>query len=137
MTDVDLAYIAGIIDGEGCITIQKSHKKRCSHASYQPMIVVLMTSEPVIRYLTNKIDGGWFTIAQPRPNNRQTYRFVVTGNNAYSLLERARQYMVEKQNQVDKILELRQYCKGQGYRPTPDEVSAKDAIFTELKSMHL
>ena len=96
-----------------------------------------MTSETVIRYLANKIPGGWYTIAKPRPQYRQIYRFVVTGNNAYSLLESVMPYLVEKQDQAKKLLELRNYARGQGIRPTQADLDAKESIFVELKAMHL
>ena len=137
MNEITAAYVAGIIDGEGCITIAKSTKKGCKQASYQPHIVVCMTSEPVVQYLTSVISGGWRTIQQPKNNNRLIHRFVVTGESAYTLIERIKPYLIEKQAQAEKFLELRAYSKGQGYRASAQEVAGKDTIYTELKAMHL
>ena len=137
ITDAELAYIAGIIDGEGCITIQKSLKKRCNHASYQAHVVVCMTSNAVIQHLVDTVHGGWRTLQQQRAHCRPIYRFVVTGTNAYNLIEAIAPYLVEKREQAKKLLELRQYCKGQGVRPTAEELREKDAIFVSLKAMHL
>ena len=133
----DLAYIAGIIDGEGCITIQRSKKKRCNAASYQAHIIVCMTSEAVIKHLVDKVPGGWMTTQHKANGNRTLYRFVVTGNSAYVLAEQLMPYLVEKKNQALKLLELKPYGKGQGYRSTQTELDEKQVIFNELKAMHL
>lgn len=135
MDNTTLAYIAGIIDGEGCITIQKSHKKRCNSATYQSHVIVCMTSEAVIKYLTDNITGGWRTTQQT--NNRMVHRFVVTGDNAYNITEAILPYLVEKKDQALKLLSLKQYCHGQGVKSTQEELTIKDTIFNELKEMHL
>lgn len=60
MTDmIDLAYAAGIIDGEGSILLNKKNGARARRAPVYrvPVVAVAMTAEPVIRFLHETFGG--------------------------------------------------------------------------------
>jgi hypothetical protein len=67
-SQIDLAYAAGIIDGEGCITICREIN-RLHHYCYRPVVTVAM-SQPEAVELLHSMFGGWKFIDDKR--NRTT-----------------------------------------------------------------
>jgi hypothetical protein len=137
MNSNQLAYIAGIIDGEGCITILKSKKKHCVSYGYSPSVFVVMTSEPVITWLAETIGSGFITTSRPRPDNRRNYRYNLTGSKAIQLVKDIYPYLVEKKAQAETICMIEPYIMGKGTRPTQAELDAKEHIYQGLKALHL
>jgi len=60
--DTDIAWLAGIIDGEGCFSVKRQVKRLSGNrvvmrACYQVWIVVCNTSEPMIRRIEKVLDA--------------------------------------------------------------------------------
>ncbi|KKL84131.1 hypothetical protein LCGC14_1967810 [marine sediment metagenome] len=47
-TEVQLAWLAGFLDGEGCFDLQKGYAKQLKRESYRPRIRVVNTDEPTL-----------------------------------------------------------------------------------------
>ena len=56
MTELDLAYMAGIFDGEGCITIQRGSQRGKRHYTLRCLIGIC---NPYIPYMFKFAFGGW------------------------------------------------------------------------------
>ena len=99
----ELAYIAGIIDGEGCISIAKSH----STMHLTPFVEVSMTNIECIRLLWTMTGMGKFDIRK-RPAPRKTvYRWPVYKKlDIYLLLRAIHPYLVVKKEQAEVMLEF-------------------------------
>ena len=65
-TESDLAYLSGIVDGEGCIYINKSRK------SYMLVIQVTSTDYKLIQWLLDHF-GGYYTCHK---SNNEKYKDV-------------------------------------------------------------
>src|SRR3990167_7187050 len=91
------SYLAGIIDGEGTITIMKNPKR------YIPLICCGMTSKKIISLLAEKLEGNTYIERVPE-NRKQMYRWRISGREKIlKALEKIMPYLIEKQNQA-KIL---------------------------------
>jgi len=77
-----LAYLAGLIDGEGCVGTYRSGK----HMYFT--IEIKMTSEAVIDWLVENFGG--YKHARPSTNRRwqDQYRWRIRGRDAEKLYER-------------------------------------------------
>src|SRR5436305_254995 len=84
-TVCELAYIAGVIDGEGCFDV---HVDNRSH-SLIPRIRVEMVERETIEWLCEKLPGVKMAIANRRKhlNHSSTFRWSVQG---YKALDVAR-----------------------------------------------
>ena len=80
MKKTDLAYIAGIIDGEG--TISLSLNKR----SYRIMVTVTNTNEWLIQRLKFMLGGNASPMAVPLGNNKPVWRWNIVSNDALEML---------------------------------------------------
>ncbi len=63
MTDIDVSYCAGLIDGEGCIRVSRhkayAHLTGRHHPAYNLSIHVRMVDEQAISFLQATL-GGWY-----------------------------------------------------------------------------
>lgn len=51
LTDTEAAYLAGIVDGEGSITIGVSNGRKC----YQPGVHIIMCDKPVLEWMAKRL----------------------------------------------------------------------------------
>jgi len=67
LTKINAAYIAGIIDGEGTITLTSKHK----YANRQLAITISNTEIPLLECIIETIEAGKITHKKPTKNSAQ------------------------------------------------------------------
>ena len=87
------AYIAGLIDGEGCVSIcRRKHRQRKSNNwYYEPQVVVANTDKRMMDFLVG-LYGGWIATikgkqVRVRINCKQGYHWKITGDGMRQLLK--------------------------------------------------
>jgi len=101
LSEAELGYIAAIIDGEGCITIQKTHQPRREGLYYRRLVVEISnTSYELMDWLQARL-GGNITDRDKGGNRKIQYRLMLTSNNAYTLLKAVGKYFVIKGAQAN------------------------------------
>lgn len=87
----DLAYLAGLIDGEGCIT--SSYPK----SRERPLMLKLgMIHRPTIEWVKMVVGGGVTAHRTNQKPARQSWTWQLNGIRAYALLSRLLPYMKTK-----------------------------------------
>lgn len=141
------AYMAGIVDGEGGLTIGSYTKGPTGNPWYGVYLVISSTNEVLIDWLSN-IFGSHkmkYTRAQMAPNcKRQVYRWQCGGDRLYHICELILPYVVIKKRQVEIVMEflntskMRIYKEGQRGPSIPAEVyELRHNLCLELKSFHI
>ncbi|WP_194191205.1 LAGLIDADG family homing endonuclease [Clostridium chrysemydis] len=94
MKDTDKAYIAGLIDGEGSIMLQRIH--RSTYPS--PVVSVTSTTIEILHYLKDIIGHG--TITKKTNYNpekhKDCYTYILTYDKAINLLKDIYPYLIIK-----------------------------------------
>jgi len=111
MTSTELAYIAGLIDGEG--TIGFGHKKKEDIATYALRLRVGMSDENAIRWLQRTSGFGKITFRDLSHRRRQNHWvWSVFSKQAADVLGEALPYLLVKKPQAELAI-LFQKSKGQ------------------------
>lgn len=102
-----LAYAAGIIDGEGCITASWSNRKRHVYPSIQ--VGMSVKGEPIIQWL-HRIFGGKI-YRYERKSARATrhsaeIKWAAFGPEAVSILKKVIPALILKKNQAETAIQL-------------------------------
>lgn len=121
--DTDWAYLAGLIDGEGCISASSQHAPR-----YHAQLKVLNTDRRMLNWIRETFAKGSVSVNRLGEGNSKTcFKWRVTGkeNVAYILTE-VLPYLVIKK---DQALLARELCE----RP---EQSRQREIYEKLKELH-
>jgi hypothetical protein len=111
MTNTELAYVAGLIDGEG--TIGFGRKAKEDIATYALRLRIGMSDENAIRWLQRTSGFGSVTSRDLAKRRRQTHWvWSVFSNQAANVLREALPYLLVKKQQAE-IAILFQKTKGQ------------------------
>ena len=108
MTDTELAYLAGIIDGEGCFFIGLFRTKATKNLlNYQTYIKISNNEKSLIDWVHEK--AGATNIQQDRPTrkslvNRTCFSSQITGATLDALLPRILPYLVIKRRQCEIMM---------------------------------
>ena len=94
------AYFAGIIDGEGTITLTRRHPNQTP----SPNVSVSNSSLQMLKWIKVNF-GGWISKKRIyKPHHRQTYVWGITHNKAISILKQIEKYLIIKKPQARLIL---------------------------------
>jgi len=111
MTDTELAYLAGIIDGEGCFFIGLFRTKATKNLlNYHTYIKISNNEKSLIDWIREK--AGATNIQQERPTrkslvNRSCYSSQITGTTLDALLPKILPYLVIKRRQCEIMMRMR------------------------------
>lgn len=135
MTKTELAYLAGIIDGEGTLGASLYRKKTGWCRTY---LSISNTSENLMHYIHDLIgEGSVYCWKAKKLNHKPSYQFVIRGYGLRRLLPQIQEFLVLKVKQGVLVRELLKLTD----RQSPDYVY-KDATRlgrqTEIvKELHL
>ncbi len=86
----EAAYIAGIVDGEGTVTLTVKQKGATRHLA----VTVSGTEESLMKYLTKTIGSGQVVSKRVyKPNHSQAYTYSIYSRQALDLLKQIFPYM--------------------------------------------
>lgn len=109
VTDTDLAWAAGIVDGEGCI-----HMVAIPPHHWSVKVSVGNTDARITIALQRLFDGGIHTY-QKRAPRRPIHVWSKQGDEAMEFLRIIRPFLVGKQDQADVAIEAREYQRANRY----------------------
>lgn len=89
MTEVEKAYIAGIIDGEGTITIER----RSGRATSTPAVYVASTDRELLEWLESRLGGCICKRPKRSEHHKLSWDWKLRGDSALALLADVRPYL--------------------------------------------
>ena len=131
-----LGYLAGIVDGEGCITIRRAFNKDTSRSTSHSVVVTVATCDPrMAEWLATIVGGGTVHVDKSRrPGWKPRITWTLTGRNVAAFLAPIRPYLVLKGEQADVALALRRLSQGrwQGRRLAAGVVEEREALKQQI-----
>jgi len=110
MKNTDKAYLAGIIDGEGCISVagRKSGSRRGRYLT--PTLQVTNTRRELLDWLYERYGGGIYAHMRTIQRGRKPcWLWSCAGQKALKAIRDARPYMLLKCEQADILLVMKRY----------------------------
>jgi len=104
-------YLAGLIDGEGCIDIHLTRNKTPNHKYeyYDLRLRIAMTTEEPIKTM-EALFGGCHSVTSKGGNRRAIHELCWIGDKALVLLELMQPYLILKRKHADLAIEYRKFC---------------------------
>lgn len=102
---INYAYIAGLFDGEGCISIYQSKK------TYTVSVAIEMRDPQAIKFISNLTGVNWTTIKREGEQNLMYYIRFSNLNRAYKFLSSIYPYLKVKKTQARIALSMMRYKK--------------------------
>lgn len=100
---LDLAYAAGVVDGEGCICIAKTHYPQRRHPTYRLMLSLSQNHLGLLERVAQvlEVPRRIYPIKRTVRMNRDAYQLHISDQHAYAALRALRPYLVRKGPEAD------------------------------------
>ena len=107
---MEIAYAAGLFDGEGMVRIARFAKPNSAHIRYQVIVMIGMTHEGIIRQLPENFTGSVHCNDHSKRNkkHRPQWCWYVSSQKAATFLRKIRPFLVVKAEEADIALALQQ-----------------------------
>jgi len=112
MTKTDIAYIAGIIDGEGYVGIKKTKaypSQGRKTPGYHARLQVRMTHEGAIRFLADTLGGSYYREKPHSDNGKPLFCYQASDKKARTILSTVLPYLKVKIASAETVLALRSW----------------------------
>lgn len=128
MNEVELAYIAGIMDGEGCIGIhqqrmysqclihksklrawQSRHHENDAVYTYRSNIAISNTNKAVLEYIKGLMGGTVCSIIHNHPKWRDSWEWRASTKQACSIIKLLLPYLRIKRKQAELLIKYQQF----------------------------
>jgi len=103
---LDIRYIAGITDGEGCITIVKRSIAGVNGARFIPVVVISMTDKAAVRQIHRRFGGTLYLKKANKPGHKPAWQWRITGHNLLNFLKAVSPYLLVKGTQAKLAMKL-------------------------------
>ena len=106
LSDVDAAYIAGLLDGEGNISLLRNHSKNPNRKNRTPSYVLRLsinnTFPGIVEWVQMKVGHGRVYLENRSASSRkQSYRWSITGRRCLGFLREVYPYLKIKKLQAE------------------------------------
>jgi len=119
----DAAYIAGIIDGEGTITLTRTHRGE----NRRPLLTISSTESALLLYVQSAIGLGRITNkACAREHHTPSFTYVISSRQALAVLSQVAQYLrTYKASRARLLLDEYTSVTPRNGRYTPEQRTAR------------
>jgi len=134
------AYMAGIIDGDGCITLIKRFPKYFEHGGLMVRLIVTSTDKILIDWLTKEFGGAVSICKKGQPQGKiirklDYFYWYLSTRKAVETIKQCYPYLTIKKPQADLVLEFVETIQSTT-KPIPQEITEKRLeIFKKLRGL--
>ena len=135
MIPEELAYLAGFVDGEGSLQIQRRiHRNEFGvWTGYSIYVDIGQTRRDILEYIQQKAGGGSIHHKPTTGNRKEAWLLKISGHQAQAFVSQLRPYLRVKAEIADVFLAF----KMNGRKPHTDEQKRmKDVLFTRAKELN-
>ena len=132
------AYLAGVIDADGCIGLAKRTVKSVTGYRYQPYLTIAANSRDYLGILKGLVGCGWVNRGNPAGGSQ----FGLGANDMRDVLPKIKPFLILKKRQLillETALELLKNNAGKNFKKNEDEMKNNfrqlDDIYDEIKSI--
>ena len=137
VSELNTAYVAGFMDGEGCVRIDKSFPtKRSTH--YKLQVIIGNTDLKPLSKIQEKYGGRVDT----RRHGKATLSYwTIYGDPATKFLEDIRPYAITKAEQIDVALEFQRtkirFIPAPGRKISQEELNKRSWFYERIKELKI
>jgi hypothetical protein len=135
LAPTDLAYIAGLIDGEGCLLIYRKRDRRGA-LHFRCILRISNTSQRVIDWLQLRLGGGAHAGRHTKAGHLPVFHWRCEGPRMAALLLAVRPFLVIKPELADLLIAMQRTLSygSSGLRLPPDVAAEREVLFDRYQS---
>lgn len=133
MTPKERAYLAGIIDGEGTVTLSRGHINEMP----SPKVSVANNSVPLLNWIKIKTGTGVIIRRSKRaPQHGSQYVLDVCDNAALKLLDEIKEFLIVKKKHAEILVSRYKSVTPRNGRYTEEQRAKKMELVAEIRSLN-
>lgn len=135
----DIAWLAGIIDGEGSIFIMKQARKDRERTFNYILRVTVQSADTIMARECMKITGEGATMdaVTKKENQSNTYKWQVSGKKAASILEAILPFLRVKKDQALSAIAFQRITKKHWRNMTSQDYQIQEDFYYQLKELKI
>ncbi len=138
LLETESAYLAGFLDGDGCISISKTQRLGRNHLEYKLVVVLSQCNEEFLQFWQTKIGGQIYCQSSKEGNLgiKPLYQLRIYGKQAENLLRGVIDFLVIKKAQADVALKFRRAKDNPCHRKvTEEEWAVREECYQALRRL--
>jgi hypothetical protein len=134
LTEAEKAYLAGLVDGEGTVTLARHHRDQYP----QPRLAIANNSLELLEWVRGKLGCGIIIRRSRRKEwHRDSYAWQVQlAGNVFKVLGEIRPYLILKRQQATLLLEDYKACTPRNGKYTPVMLEAKHRLVAQMRQLN-
>lgn len=148
VSETEKAYIAGLLDGEGCISVIRADQtKRSRHKSpsYRLVVSIYNTNKVMMDWLEQRVNGCRYHNRQKSERHKICHIINIESQSAERFLIEMQPYIIAKSKQLQLGLELLRLVdtwrreRGHVFPPIilpQEEIEKREAIYQRMRELN-
>ena len=132
LAETDKAYLAGLIDGEGCVSIRK-WKDKGKYFGYTLCLDIANSNPKLVKWIVENFGGKIYSYKFKNPNHKIRHDWRIYHQRAADILLTVLPYLVIKKTQALLAIEFRDtFYKGKTAESRADMVTLRERIIAQM-----
>ena len=136
-TLTEVAYCAGILDGEGTIAITRNPPRKPTQysPSFGLVVSVANTDNALILFLSSLWGGHTLVCCKPKGNKRAAYRWSLGGNQAVRFLKAVLPFLIIKRAEAELGIEFQSSKRKSPKRLSQETINKRQAMMNRMSAL--
>lgn len=135
--DAERAYAAGILDGEGCISIKRYTTPGRPRPYHQLHVQICMSDHHVLEWLQERFAGSIMKRGRKtQPHHRDLWVWTVASNQALRFLRMVRPYLLVKSGQSDQAMRLQGVRANRSHLITDEQYALREEVRLAISTLN-
>lgn len=123
---MNVAYVAGLVDGEGCIGFTKSR------SNLIPRVMITNTNKDLMDLLKENFGGHILSVKKVNDTWKRAYHWCICNKKAIDFLEKIEKHLILKINQALCLYAYECIRPGKGKSWTQEAIEARDLLKSQV-----
>lgn len=132
MKEAEKAYLAGIVDGEGTVTLTKHHRNETP----TPSVSVANNSLELLEWIKSLAGGTIVSKRKRKAHHNNSYAWTIRMDKAIELLKEIKQYLIVKKPQADLIIQKYKSVTHRAGKYTPEMLEKKMRLVAAIRKLN-
>lgn len=132
MKKVHKAYLAGIVDGEGTVTLMRHHRGETP----SPSVSIANNNERLLRWVKSLVGGVIVRKPKRNPRHQDSFAWVLRFDAALRFLQEIQEFLIIKKPQATLILRDYKKCTHRAGRYDAKLMRKKNALVAKIRKLN-
>jgi len=132
LIEVEKAYVAGIVDGEGTVTLMKHHKNE----TQVPFVGIANNNLELLKWIRSLVGGNICSKKKRLPHHSDSYVLNIRQDRALSFLNEIKKYLIVKRQQAELITAQYKSVTHRAGKYTPEMLIKKGELVAEIRRLN-